>query len=303
MQGRLESKADTMAHQTDPSLNHYITAAHTYPELSREREQELTVRWLTEKDEVAREELVRAHLRYVVSIAFKYHRYGLPLAELVAEGNFGLVHALQKFDTSRGTRFVTYASYWIRAYILNYVIRSWSMVGGGSGALRSKMFFKIRRERVRIANLVGEGEQANELLATALDLPQAKVAAMVRALDARDVSLDAQVFGDSAATLGDTLVAGESNQEDGLANSETLGYVRDAVHEALTGLDPRERYIVEKRLMADNEDELSLADIGRELGVSRERARQLEARAKKKLKSRITELSHGNGWLDVHDAA
>ena len=291
-----------MARQTDPSLTHYITAAHGYPELSREQEQALTARWLTDRDENAREELVRAHLRYVVSIAFKYHRYGLPLSELVAEGNFGLVHALQKFDNSRGTRFVTYASYWIRAYILNHVIRSWSMVGG-SGALRSKMFFKIRRERVRIANLVGDGEQAEALLAQALDMPQAKVAAMVRSLEARDVSLDAPVFSDSATTLADTLVAAELNQEDGLVSSEVDGYARQAVSEALTGLDPRERYIVEKRLMADSEDELSLADIGRTLGVSRERARQLEARAKKKLKTRITQLSSGSGWLDVHDAA
>jgi RNA polymerase sigma-32 factor len=291
-----------MARQTDPSLTHYITAAHTNPELSREQELELTTRWLSERDEVAREELVRAHLRYVVAIAFKYHRYGLPLSELVAEGNFGLVHALQKFDTSRGTRFVTYASYWIRAYILNHVIRSWSMVVG-SGALRSKMFFKIRRERVRIANLVGDGEEADALLAKALDLPQAKVAALVRSLEARDVSLDSPVYSDSATTLGDTLIAGEPNQEEGLVSSEVDGYARNAVSQALTGLDARERYIVEKRLMADREDELSLADIGRTLGVSRERARQLEARAKKKLKTRITELSHGGGWLSVHDAA
>jgi len=292
-----------MARQTDPSLSHYITAAHAYPELSREEEHALTVRWLTEKDVGAREELVRAHLRYVVSIAFKYHRYGLPLAELVAEGNFGLVHALQKFDTSRGTRFVTYASYWIRAYILNYVIRSWSMVSGGSGALRSKMFFKIRRERVRIANLVGDGDAADELLASALGLPQAKVAAMVRALDARDVSLEGPVYSDSAVSLGDTLASADSNQEEALARSEQSDFAREAVNAALVGLDQRERYIVEKRLMADNEDELSLAEIGRQLGVSRERARQLEERAKRKLKSRITDLSREAGWLDVHHAA
>jgi RNA polymerase sigma-32 factor len=290
-----------MARQTDPSLTHYITAAHAYPELSREAELVLTTRWLAERDEPAREELVRAHLRYVVAIAFKYHRYGLPLADLVAEGNFGLVHALQKFDATRGTRFVTYASYWIRAYILNHVIRSWSMVGG-SGALRSKIFFKLRRERVRIANLVGDSEQAEAMLAQALDMPQNKVAAMVRSLEARDVSLDAPMFSDSGATLGDTLVDREPNQEDDLASSEIGTYARGAVTEALTLLDPRERYIVEKRLMADSEDELSLADIGRELGVSRERARQLEARAKKKLKTRITELSRGNDWLSTHAA-
>jgi RNA polymerase sigma-32 factor len=292
-----------MASQTDPSLTHYIAAAHAYPQLSREDELTLTTRWLEQQDEAAREELVRANLRYVLAIAFKYHRYGLPMGELVAEGNFGLVHALQKFDTSRGTRFVTYAAYWIRAYILNHIIRSWSMVGGGSGALRSKMFFKLRRERVRIANLVGDGEQADELLAQALDVPKAKIASMVRSLDARDVSLDAAAFGDSGTTLGDTLTANEVNQEDGLVDSEVGNYAREAIAAALTGLDNRERYIVENRLMADNEDEMSLADIGRTLGVSRERARQLEARAKKKLKTRITELSRGNGWLDVHDAA
>jgi RNA polymerase sigma-32 factor len=292
-----------MAIQTDPSLSHYIAAAYAYPQLTREEELVLTKRWLEHQDEVAREELIRAHLRYVVAIALKYRRYGLPLGELVAEGNFGVVHALQKFDTSRGTRFVTYSAYWIRAYILNHIIHSWSMVGGGSGALRSKMFFKLRRERVRIANLVGEGEQADELLAKALDLPTATVASMVRSLDARDVSLDAKVYGDSSTTLGDTLAASAPNQEEGLVGSEVSGYVRDAVRTALTGLDKRERYIVENRLMADNEDEVSLAEIGRRLGVSRERARQLEVRAKKKLKSRITELSRGNGWLDVHDAA
>jgi RNA polymerase sigma-32 factor len=292
-----------MARQTDPSLTFYITAVHSYPQLSREDELVLTNRWLEHQDEAAREELVRAHLRYVVAIALKYRRYGLPLGELVAEGNFGVVHALQKFDTSRGTRFVTYAAYWIRAYILNHIIRSWSLVGVGSGALRSKMFFKLRRERVRITNLVGEGDHADELLAKALDVPKAKVTSMVRRLEARDVSLDAKVYDDSATTLGDTLTDDEVNQEDGLVGSEVGGYVREAVQTALIGLDKRERYIVENRLMADNEDEMSLAEIGRRLGVSRERARQLEARAKKKLKTKITELSRGNGWLDIHDAA
>jgi RNA polymerase sigma-32 factor len=292
-----------MARETDPSLTHYIAAANAYPQLSREAELTLSIRWLEQKDEQAREELVRANLRYVLAMAFKYHRYGLPMGELVAEGNFGLVHALQKFDTTRGTRFVTYAAYWIRAYILNHIIRSWSMVGGGSGALRSKMFFKLRRERVRIANLVGDGEEADELLAQALDVPKAKIASMIRSLDARDVSLDAAVYTDSGTTLGDTLAASEVNQEEGLGNTEVGNYAREAVHAALTGLDQRERYIVENRLMADNEEEMSLADIGRTLGVSRERARQLEARAKKKLKSRIAELSRGNDWLQIHHAA
>src|SRR3954447_21634211 len=229
-----------MARQTDPSLTHYITAAHAYPELSREAEHELTVRWLTQKDEAAREELVRAHLRYVVSIAFKYHRYGLPLAELVAEGNFGLVHALQKFDTGRGTRFVTYAAYWIRAYILNHIIRSWSLVGVGSGALRSKMFFKLRRERVRITNLVGEGPEADELLGKAMGMPTDKVTAMVRRLESRDLSLDAQVWDDSATTVLDTLVSPGNDQETQVGDREVSINVEAIVRDSLKHLDKRE---------------------------------------------------------------
>ena len=122
---------------------------------------------------------------------------------------------------------------------------------------------------------------------------------MVWRLENRDVSLDAKSHGDSSVTLCDTLAEGGNNQEDEIVGFEVEGYVRDAVRTALKGLDERELYIVEKRLMADNEDEMSLADIGRALGVSRERARQLEARAKLKLKRRITDLSRGRGWLDV----
>jgi RNA polymerase sigma-32 factor len=291
-----------MAYQTDPSMLHYINAANAYPELSREQEQVLLTRWQCERDDAARDELVRSQLRYVIFIAMKYRRYGLPLAELVAEGNFGLVHALQKFDIGRGTRFGAYGFHWIRAYILDHVIRSWSMVRG-SGALRSKMFFKIRRERARILNLVGEGERADALLAQALELPEAKVRAMVRSLEARDVSLDTPAFTGSPKSLGDSLVALEPNQEDGLVSSEFDGYARDAVNQALTLLDPRERYIVEKRLMADAEDTLSLADIGRQLGISRERARQLEVRAKKKLRTRISRLAQSSDWISVPNAA
>ncbi|HWZ92417.1 MAG TPA: sigma-70 family RNA polymerase sigma factor, partial [Polyangiaceae bacterium] len=233
-----------MTHQADPALVHYISAAQAYPELSREQELALITSWLGQGDEAARDQLVRSQLRYVIFIATKYRRYGLPISELVAEGNFGLVHALQKFDPSRGTRFGAYGSHWIRAYILDYVLRSWTMVSG-SAALRSKLFFKIRRERARILNWVADGEQADALLARRLDLPQAKVSAMVRALETRDVSLDAPVFGDSPTSLGETLVAREPSQEDRLARSESYGYARDAVHDALTLLDPRERYIVE----------------------------------------------------------
>jgi len=279
----------------DGEISPYLTRVRSYPVLSREEEIALVGRWLGSSDLVARERLLAAHLRYVVAIALRYRRYGVPIEELVSEGNFGLVHALGKFDTSRGTRFVTYAAYWIRAYVLNHVIRSWSLVGVGSGALRSKMFFRLRRERVRIANLVGEGGEADTLLAQAMGLPEATVQAMVRRLDARDVSLDSKPFDDSSASLADLLASTERSQEETLAASERDNQVRTAVQSAMLELDERERYIAENRLMADHEEELSLAEIGRRLGVSRERARQLEVRTKRKLRRRIEELARRSG--------
>lgn len=291
-----------MSTQQDTSFQSYVRTVQHYPQHTREAELEL-VKQCREGNERARDALVRAHLRHVVAIALKYRRYGLPVADLVAEGNFGVVHALSKFEPERGTRFVTYAAYWIRAYILNYIIRSWSLVGVGSGALRSKTFFKLRRERVRITNLVGEGPEADELLAKSMNLPVEKVTAMVRRLEARDLSLDAQVWDDSATTVLDTLVSPGNDQEQQLGDSEQRVSVAAVVRDSLKHLDKRERYIVEKRLMADRDEELSLAEIGRRLGVSRERARQLEARARRKLKGRISQLSEASGVaLDLHAA-
>ncbi len=284
-----------MARMNGVEIGTYLAKVRSFPVLSREDEQALVSRWLDLHEERARDRLLAAHLRYVVAIALRYRRYGVPVEELVSEGNFGLVHALGKFEPGRGTRFVTYAAYWIRAYVLNHVIRSWSLVGVGSGALRSKMFFRLRRERVKIANLVGDGEQADTMLAQAMGLPEATVQAMVRRLDARDVSLDTKPFEDSSTSLGDLLAAPDRSQEETLAATERDVQVRVAVRSAMADLDERERYIAEKRLMADRDDELSLAEIGRRLGVSRERARQLEVRTKRKLRRRIEELSRRAG--------
>jgi RNA polymerase sigma-32 factor len=286
-----------MPNDQDPTLSRYLAAVQKYPRLSREEETELWHRWHDNQDERASDTLVRANLRYAVSIAYKYRRYGLPLTDLIGEGNFGIIHALTKFEPERGNRFVTYAAYWIRAFILNHIIRSWSMVGGGSGALRSKMFFKLRREKVRITNLVGEGEQAEEMLAERFNTSRDHIVELMGRLEARDVSLDSKVFDDSAVSLVDTLVSSNVNQEEVFARAQQDSQVNPIVHAALDTLDRRERYIVEHRLMADDEEILSLAELGRRLGVSRERARQLESRAKRKLKQRISEHS-GSDRLD-----
>ncbi len=271
--------------EPDQHLHRYIQRANDVSPLSREREVELVQRYRNHQDHTARTALLSAHLRHVVAIALKYRRYGVPVDELIAEGNLGLIHALAKYDTDRGTRFVTYAAYWVRAYVLNHIIASWSMVGAGSGPLRSRMFFKLRRERAKILSLMPDGAEADALLARTLGLPEATVTSLVRRLEARDVSLDAPAYADSPVTLLDTLAAPGANQEQLLGAMERQDALRQALRGALEALDSRERYIVDQRLMAHRDDELSLFEIGQRLGVSKERVRQLETRAKRKIQS------------------
>src|SRR5688572_11757677 len=136
-------------------VQRYITEANREPELDRDTELDLARRWKAHGDRSAAEQLCRAQLRYVVAIALKYRRYGVPLGELIAEGNYGLVHALGKYEPERGIRFITYAAYWVRAHVLGHVLKSWSLVGNAGGPLRSRLFFRLRRERIRVANLLG----------------------------------------------------------------------------------------------------------------------------------------------------
>lgn len=285
----------------DAALSRFITHARGEDALSREEEVELARRFKASGDPKAADRLVKANLKYVVAIALSYRRYGLRLADLVSEGNLGLMMALRKFDPERGVRFVTYAAYWSRAYILNHVIKSWSMVGGGSGPLRSKMFFKLRRERAMVSNMLGEGDEQRsmELLAERIGQSVEKTQELTRRLEARDVSLDVQQREESRTTLLDGLSDAGPTQEERFFEEERRGALRGALAEAVAQLDERERFIVEQRLMAD--EEASLAEIGRQLGVSRERARQLEARAKAKLRKQLGELA--SNLFDEDEAA
>jgi len=282
------SDADDRArHDAGSSLSHYIARVQAIQPLSREREYELACRVRDADDPVAARQLVEANLRYVVAIALSYRRYGVRLADLISEGNVGLMIALRKFDPSRGTRFVTYAAHWIRAYVLDHVIRAWSIVGVGAGPLRSKVFFRLRREKAKILASTSDALEANERLAERFGTTSEKIAMLAHRLEARDVSLDAKVFDDGAATVLDTLAGTGPTQEEEYLVHERSSAVYACVREAVEKLDPRERFIVEVRMMADGPDELSLAEIGRRLGVSRERARQLEARAKQKLRRHL----------------
>lgn len=277
-----------MTRDADTGLAQYIQRVKGLPTLSRDDEHALALRVRDHGDEAAMEALIRANLKYVVAIAVTYRRYDLRLADLVAEGNMGLVTAVKKFDPDKGTRFVTYASYWIRALILNAVIKNWSLVGGGAGALRSKLFFRLRRERARMSNLVQAREEALDALAEQLGMSSERLEAMLQRLEGRDVSLDVPVFDDGQATGLDLLEDPMAPQDDVVAARAQEQFLGQRVRDAMEHLDARERYIVEQRMMAD--EELSLAEIGRRLGVSRERARQLETRATKKLRKRLADV-------------
>ena len=273
-----------MAEQ-DAILERYIERVRAIPKLSREREHEMAL-LARDGDARARAELIEANLRYAVAVALQYRRYQIRLGDLISEANLGLVTAVSKFDPARGTRFVTYAGYWIRAFVLEAVVRSTTLVGAGSGPLRSKLFFRLRRERARLSGLVCDSDELYERLAVSFEVTPERMREMLRRVEGRDLSLDTPSREDASATLLDGLVhPGESHEEE-VGRRMKDDAVRAELGPALSSLDARERYIVEQRILAD--EGVSLASLGRKLGVSRERARQLEARAKRKLATRLS---------------
>jgi len=274
--------------QSSVSLDRYIQQVRAIPKLSREDEHQLALR-AREGDQDAADRLVEANLRYVIAIGLQYRRYGVTLGDLIAEGSVGLVTAVRKFDPHRGTRFVTYAGYWIRAFVLEAVVRSSTMIGAGSGPFRSKLFFRLRRERARLSNLIADPEELIATLANEFDTTSEKMTELLRRLDQREISLDAPAYHDSDSTLVEMLPGAAEPQDVIVARRRRQSGIELRLEGALSVLDDRERLIVEKRILSD--DSASLASLGRELGVSRERARQLEARAKKKLAEELKDLA------------
>lgn len=272
----------------DNGFQFYLASIQKYPPLNREQELVLARRWLERNDREAANLLVKANLRFVVKIASGYRGYGFRIADLVEEGNLGLLEAVKRFDPERGRRFMTYAAYWIRAYILAYVLKSWSLVGVGTGPLQSKLFFRLQRERARMAARLGAGADADRRLARKFGTSEDRIREMQHRLDGRDQSLDALVFRDGHATGLDMLADERASQELGYAQQERNLMVRQRLTEAMQVFDARERYIVSSRLLAD--DRLTLAEIGRQLGLSRERVRQIETRIKAKLRRAMEDI-------------
>jgi len=260
----------------------YLEEIRRFPMLGAEEESLLAKRWREHGDADAAHKLVTSHLRLVVKIAVGYRGYGLPISELISEGNLGLMQAAKRFDPKRGFRFATYAMWWVKAAIHEYILRSWSLVKMGTTANQKKLFFNLRKAKNRIAALE-EGDMHPDqvkLIAQRLGVTEQDVVDMNRRLGG-DVSLNRQIRDGDSDEWQDWLVDESSDQESRLADSEESQNRKKALGQALSVLNGRERRIFEARQLAD--DPITLHELAAEFGISRERVRQIEGRAFQKV--------------------
>jgi RNA polymerase sigma-32 factor len=262
------------------TLNLYIAEINRFPLLTPEEEFKLAVRLKKYNDVAAAEKLIVSNLRFVVKIAHEYRNYGFKLADLIQEGNIGLIHAVKKFDPYKGYRLISYAVWWIRAYIQNYLIKSWSIVKIGTTQAQRKLFFKLSQTKKELETLSRKNPEFSEI-ATSLGVKDSEVAEMDLRMGSRDVSLNEIVNDDSSSSHIDFLAFEGDNQEVSLIKEEEKSLVRRDIAGALAHLNERESYIILNRVMADNPE--TLQEIGSKYNISRERARQIEKQALKKM--------------------
>ncbi|HWU27117.1 MAG TPA: RNA polymerase sigma factor RpoH [Rhizomicrobium sp.] len=273
--------------QGEGGLARYLAEIRKFPLLEPQEEYMLAKRWREHEDPDAAHRLVTSHLRLVAKIAMGYRGYGLPVSEIVSEGNVGLMQAVKRFEPDRGFRLATYAMWWIRAAIQEYILRSWSLVKMGTTAAQKKLFFNLRKVKSKI-NALEEGDLRPEQvadIAKKLAVPEEEVINMNRRLSAPDSSLNAPLRSDSESEWQDWLADDTLDQETRLANSEELDERHDLLASALGELTERERDIIEARRLRD--DPATLEDLSQKYGVSRERVRQIEVRAFEKLQHQM----------------
>ncbi len=267
----------------DSNLSRYLQDIRKFPILEAQQEFMLAKSWREHGDSDAAHQLVTSHLRLVAKIAMGYRGYGLPMGELISEGNVGMMQAVKRFEPDRGFRLATYAMWWIKAAIQEYILHSWSLVKIGTTAAQKKLFFNLRRIKGEI-QAMEEGDLVPENvkeIATRLNVSETEVISMNRRMAAPDNSLNAPLRAVSEGEWQDWLVDDTESQETILAESEELEKRRDLLHGALETLNDRERHIlVERRL---SEDPLTLEQLSQQFGISRERVRQIEVRAFEKL--------------------
>ena len=289
----------------EQGLNRYLQEIRKFPLLEPEEEYMLAKAWVDHEDPEAAQRLVTSHLRLAAKIAMGYRGYGLPQAEVISEANVGLMQAVKRFDPERGFRLATYAMWWIRASIQEYILRSWSLVKMGTTSAQKKLFFNLRKAKSKLGALE-EGDLRPEnvaLIAHDLNVTEQEVIDMNRRLSGGDASLNATVGsgdGESTAQWQDWLEDEDANQAEAFAEADELSARREMLISAMDVLNDREKDILMERRLRD--DPMTLEDLSARYDVSRERIRQIEVRAFEKLQKRIRELARDRG-MSVPESA
>ncbi|MBW2056731.1 MAG: RNA polymerase sigma factor RpoH [Deltaproteobacteria bacterium] len=272
---------------TTSSLELYLTQINQFPLLSADEEFELATRFREKGDIEAAHRLITSNLRFVVKVALEYRSYGVKLLDLIQEGNIGLMMAVKKFDPRRGYRLISYAIWWIRAYIQNFIIKTWSLVKIGTTQTQKKLFYSLGKTKRLLGSSKGD-EKNIHALAEALDVKDHDIVEMEQRMSLRDFSLDSAVDEDSQVTHLDLLADERPNQEELVGQMEEERERKGQVRRALRCLSSKEKYVIEKRIMSHHP--ATLQEIGDSLNLSRERIRQIENEALKKLRN---ELEYG----------
>ena len=269
----------------DDNLSKYLARIRSFPVLEKDEEYMLAKAWSEREDVEAAHQLVTSHLRLVAKIAMGYRGYGLPLSDLISEGNIGMMHAVKKFDPERGFRLATYAMWWIKASIQEYILRSWSLVKIGTTAAQKKLFFNLRRLKGKIDAIDGGDLRPDQVthIAETLDVDESEVISMNQRMSGGDKSLNTPMASDidGGGEWQDWIEDNRENQEVAFAEREEFEAQYSVMREAIESLNPREQRIIQARRLT--EPPLTLEDLSEEFEVSRERIRQIEVRAFEKL--------------------
>ncbi|MCW1920079.1 RNA polymerase sigma factor RpoH [Rhodobacter sp. KR11] len=294
----MSTYANLPAPSPEQGLNRYLQEIRRFPLLEPEQEYMLAKAWVDRQDSQAAHQLVTSHLRLAAKIAMGYRGYGLPQAEVISEANVGLMQAVKRFDPEKGFRLATYAMWWIRASIQEYILRSWSLVKLGTTSAQKKLFFNLRKAKAKVGALE-EGDLRPENLAQIakdLSVSEAEVIAMNRRLSGGDASLNASVGSEEGASQWqDWLEDEDSDQAGDYAERNEMDARLTLLTRAMDALNDRERDVLTKRRLA--EEPVTLEDLSASYGVSRERIRQIEVRAFEKLQSRMRELAVEKGMI------
>ncbi|MEC7831255.1 MAG: RNA polymerase sigma factor RpoH [Pseudomonadota bacterium] len=285
----------------DVTLSNYLNEIKKFPMLSAEEEYTLATRLNVHGDTEAAHQLVTSHLRLVAKLAMGYKGYGLPITDIISEGNVGLMQAVQKFDPEKGFRLATYALWWVKAAMQEYILRSWSLVKIGTTAVQKKLFFNLRRAKNQIqAYEDGDLNPENlEKISKQLNVPEKEVVNMNRRMAGADPSLNAKVASDdgSLTEWQDWLVEESPNQEEEFAEQEEDGIRKELISESLKVLNERELDIIQTRRL--EETPTTLEELSEKYGISRERVRQIEVRALEKIKEEIENLMQEKNIVDI----